>query len=191
MDLLDADHQAPPPRAGWYPDFVRCASPNCDSRPAGTQVDLLVIHAISLPPGVYGGPYITDLFMNRLQTTADPYFAQLSGLRVSAHFLIRRSGEILQFVALADRAWHAGLSRYEGRETCNDFSIGIEIEGCDEEPFESVQYASLIGLTRRLMRDSPGIAPERIVGHSDIAPGRKTDPGPCFDWALYRAALRI
>jgi len=174
---------------GWFPDLRRVPSPNFDGRPAGVVTDLLVIHAISLPPRRYGGPWIEDLFLNRLDTAADPYFAGLAGLRVSAHFLVRRDGIPLQFVSIADRAWHAGVSRFRGRTACNDFSIGIELEGCDEDPFTDAQYAALVTLTLRLMEACPRITAETIVGHSDIAPERRTDPGPCFDWPRYRAGL--
>lgn len=179
----------PAPSDGWFPDLARVPSPNFDARPAATVIDLLVIHAISLPPRRYGGPYIADLFLNRLDLAADPYFAGLAGLRVSAHFLIRRDGATLQFVSIRDRAWHAGVSRFGERTACNDFSIGIELEGCDEEAFEAPQYTALIALTRRIRRECPAITPERIIGHVDIAPGRRTDPGPCFDWDRYRAGL--
>lgn len=178
------------PRAGWLPGLVHLPSPHFDARPPGTVIDLLVIHAISLPAGRYGGPWIRDLFLNRLDHAADPSFASLRGLRVSAHFLIRRDGETQQFVSIDERAWHAGVSHYAGRTACNDFSIGIELEGGDEEPFTDGQYAALIALTKRLLLACPRINPEAIVAHSDIAPGRKTDPGPHFDWARYRAGLR-
>ena len=180
------DHDA---ATGWCSGVRRCLSPNFDSRLPEVPVDLLVIHGISLPAGCYGGPFIEDLFRNRLDAAAHADFASIAGLRVSAHFLIRRDGQVLQFVATHDRAWHAGVSRFEGRERCNDFSIGIELEGCDAEPYADAQYAPLVALTRLLMRDFPGITGRRIVGHSDIAPGRKTDPGPHFDWARYRAGI--
>jgi N-acetyl-anhydromuramoyl-L-alanine amidase len=154
-------------------------SPNCDERPPGVAVDLLVVHNISLPPRVYGGEAIIDLFRNRLDCSAHPYFAALAGLRVSAHFLIRRDGELIQFVDCGKRAWHAGLSRFRGRERCNDFSIGVELEGSDVDAFETVQYTQLAALTR-LLRTRYALA--HLTGHSDIAPGRKTDPGPHFDW---------
>ena len=159
---------------------------NCDERPAGCVVDLLVIHHISLPPGDFGGPGILDLFTNRLDPAAHPYYASLTAVRVSAHFLIRRDGEVIQFVPCALRAWHAGASSWRGRTRCNDFSIGIELEGTGETPFTAAQYAALAKLTRGLKARYP-IAD--IVGHSDIAPGRKEDPGPSFDWARYRAML--
>ncbi len=165
-------------------------SPNCDERPAGVPVSLLVIHNISLPPGEFGGHWIDALFTNTLDPAAHPYFRTIAGQRVSAHLLIRRDGEVVQYVPFHRRAWHAGRSCFRGRECCNDFSIGIELEGCDELPYEAVQYERLIALTRSLMACYPAIGPERIVGHSDIAPGRKSDPGPAFDWERYLGALR-
>jgi len=161
-------------------------SPNWDERPPGTRIELIVVHAISLPPGEFGGHAIDQLFMNTLNTAAHPYYATLVGLRVSAHFVIRRTGELTQFVPCVRRAWHAGLSQWRGRVACNDFSVGIELEGCDDQPFEAVQYSLLAELTKALEAAYP-IAD--IVGHSDIAPGRKTDPGPHFDWALYRGLI--
>jgi AmpD protein len=157
-------------------------SPNCDARPEDTDIDLLVIHAISLPAGEFGGPWIDELFCNTLDATAHTDFAEICKLTVSAHALIRRNGEIVQYVPFQQRAWHAGQSNFQGREHCNDFSIGIELEGCNEQPFEPIQYQRLAELTRALMLRYPGISRERITGHSDIAPGRKTDPGPNFDW---------
>ena len=171
---------------GWLSGVRRIASPNFDARPAGACVSLLVIHNISLPPGEFGGNAIVGLFTNTLDTTAHPYFAQLRGLRVSAHFLIRRDGEIVQFVACGKRAWHAGVSSWQGRERCNDFSIGIELEGDDFQPFAEAQYVALARLTRLLCRAYPI---RDIAGHADIAPQRKTDPGPCFDWARYFRAI--
>jgi len=161
-------------------------SPNSDERPAGTRIELIVVHAISLPPGEFGGHAIDQLFLNTLDTAAHPYYAPLVALRVSAHFVIRRTGELTQFVPCVRRAWHAGISQWRGRVACNDFSVGIELEGCDDQPFEPVQYSLLGELTKALEAAYP-IAD--IVGHSDIAPGRKTDPGPHFDWALYRALI--
>ena len=160
-------------------------SPNCDDRPAGTGVSLLVIHGISLPPGRFGGDAIERLFANTLDCSAHPAFEPLRGLRVSAHFLIRRRGELVQFVPCDRRAWHAGVSSWRGRERCNDFSIGVELEGADEVPYTAAQYARLATLTR-LLRVRYPIAD--VAGHSDIAPGRKTDPGPSFDWPRYRRA---
>ncbi|MFN7085912.1 MAG: 1,6-anhydro-N-acetylmuramyl-L-alanine amidase AmpD [Burkholderiales bacterium] len=161
-------------------------SPNCDERPPGVPVELLVVHNISLPPGNFGGPGIVDFFTNRLDPAAHPYYATIAGLRVSAHFLIRRDGEVIQFVPCDRRAWHAGASMWRGRSGCNDFSIGIELEGSDDTPFEDAQYARLAELAYMLRRHYPIID---IVGHSDIAPGRKTDPGPHFDWGRFRATL--
>jgi AmpD protein len=155
------------------------ASPNCDTRPAETRIELIVVHNISLPPRVFGGSGIVDLFLNRLQPDAHPYYAGIAHLRVSAHFLIRRDGEMLQFVPCGQRAWHAGVSSWRGRERCNDFSIGIELEGADDIAFEAVQYERLNALVA-LLRERYPIAD--VTGHADIAPGRKTDPGPAFDW---------
>lgn len=183
------DERDDAPRAGWLPGLLHLPSPNFDARPAGTLVDLLVIHAISLPAGRYGGPWIRDLFLNRLDHSADPAFHALKGLRVSAHFLVRRGGETIQFVSIAERAWHAGVSCHAKRTACNDFSVGVELEGCDEDTFTDAQYAALATLTQRLRRALPAITPDRIVGHADIAPGRKTDPGPHFDWTRYRNSL--
>jgi N-acetyl-anhydromuramoyl-L-alanine amidase len=166
-------------------------SPNCDDRPPGSTVEVLVIHAISLPPGQFGGPEIEQLFCNTLDCDSHPYFREIEGLRVSAHVLIRRDGEIVQFVPLQARAWHAGESCCEGRTRVNDFSIGIELEGCDDQPFEAAQYQALCAVTGAIMRAYPAITPARIFGHSDIAPGRRTDPGPCFDWKRYRSALGV
>ena len=162
------------------------ASPNCDERPAGVAVELVVIHAISLPPGEFGGPGIIELFTNRLNPAEHPYYATIAGSAVSSHFLIRRDGELIQFVPCAKRAWHAGVSSWCARERCNDFSVGIELEGADDVPFERPQYTVLAALTRALKAIYPIAG---IAGHSDIAPGRKTDPGPHFDWARYRALL--
>jgi len=162
------------------------ASPNCDERPPGEAVTLLVIHNISLPPGEFGGDGIVRLFTNALDYGAHPYFGSLAGLRVSAHFLIRRSGELLQFVPCAKRAWHAGASAWCGRSGCNDFSIGIELEGADDLPYTEPQYRALAELTRALQATYP-IAD--VAGHNDIAPGRKTDPGPSFDWPRFRKSI--
>jgi AmpD protein len=164
-------------------------SPNCDARPPGADPEVLILHAISLPPGQFGGPGIEQLFCNLLDPTEHPYYGQIGELHVSAHVLIRRSGELLQFVPLHLRAWHAGQSQCEGRTRVNDFSIGVELEGCDDEPFEDAQYRALAELTDNLLRAYPTITPARIYSHSDISPGRKTDPGPRFDWARYRSSL--
>jgi AmpD protein len=169
--------------AGWCAAARRLPSPNFDLRAPGTVVDLLVIHNISLPPGQFGGPYIASLFANTLDHDAHPYFDQLRPLRVSAHFLILRTGALLQFVSADARAWHAGVSQFQGRERCNDFSIGIELEGSDLVPFEPAQYRCLAGLTHALLHRYPLAS---VVGHEHIAPGRKTDPGPFFDWPAYQ-----
>lgn len=165
------------------------ASPNCDERPAGSGISLLVVHGISLPPGEFGGPWIDDFFCNRLDPAAHPYFAEICGLKVSSHLLVRRGGELVQYVPLHLRAWHAGQSSFQGRERCNDFSIGIELEGVDDSPYEAAQYVCLAGVARKLLQAYPGITLDRIVGHSDIAPVRKTDPGPAFDWRHFRTLL--
>jgi N-acetyl-anhydromuramoyl-L-alanine amidase len=166
---------------------VYLPSPHCDERPPGERIALIVIHNISLPPGEFGGRHIDDLFLGRLDPQAHPYFREVAGLRVSSHFLIRRDGEVVQFVPPEKRAWHAGQSSWRGRERCNDFSIGIELEGADDVPFSEHQYESLAALTRELERR---YGPLEKVGHSDIAPGRKTDPGPWFDWERYRTSTR-
>lgn len=161
-------------------------SPNCDDRPSDCHVSLLVVHNISLPPGEFGGDGVIDFFTNRLDADIHPYYQTIKDLRVSAHFFIRRGGEIIQFVPCGKRAWHAGESMWRGRGRCNDFSIGVELEGTDTLPFTEFQYASVIELARALKTRYP--LPD-IAGHSDIAPGRKADPGPCFDWARLRTAL--
>lgn len=158
----------------------RIASPNCDERTPGSAIDLVVIHNISLPPGEFGGDGVIELFTNRLNPEDHPYYREIHQLKVSAHFFIRRNGELIQFVPCGRRAWHAGVSQWQGRERCNDFSIGIELEGDDETPFEEAQYAMLNALLTALKEVYPIAA---VTGHSDIAPGRKTDPGPCFDWS--------
>ena len=172
---------------GWLSGVQSIASPNCDPRPPGTSIGLLVIHNISLPPGIFVGNAVVQLFTNTLNTQSHPYFKQLEGLKVSAHFLIRRNGTIIQFVPCRMRAWHAGISSWHERAACNDYSIGIELEGSDYVPFDDLQYTSLARLTRILQRKYPIRA---IVGHEDIAPGRKTDPGPHFDWSRYRDEIR-
>ena len=174
---------------GWVDGARRVASPNCDERPAGEVVSLLVIHNISLPPGVFGGPHIDRLFTNTLDPDEHPFFAEIHPLRVSSHLLIRRDGELVQYVPLGRRAWHAGRSNFAGRERCNDFSIGIELEGTDALPYDDRQYARLVEVSRAILSAYPALTAERIVGHADIAPGRKSDPGPVFDWPRYRAAL--
>lgn len=168
---------------GWCSNVLRAVSPNFDARPADAKIDLLVIHNISLPPGQFGGPFIADLFANRLDCDAHPYFDRLRALRVSSHFLIRRDGVVTQFVSTNNRAWHAGQSSFGGRERCNDFSVGIELEGTDFEPYSEIQYETLAAITVALQAVHP-LAD--VTGHEHIAPGRKTDPGPFFDWAEYQ-----
>lgn len=169
---------------GWLSDAERRPSPNFSERPAGAEVSLIVIHNISLPPGEFGGDWVEDFFLNRLDTAAHPYFAEIAGLEVSAHFYVRRDGRMIQFVGCDWRAWHAGCSAWRGRDNCNDFSVGIELEGSDEQPFATLQYAALLRLIDALRARYPINA---LAGHSDIAPDRKTDPGPHFDWAAVRA----
>jgi N-acetyl-anhydromuramoyl-L-alanine amidase len=161
-------------------------SPHHDARPDGVQPDLIVIHNISLPPGEFGGPWVEKLFNGHLPPDVHPYFATIHSARVSAHLLVRRHGEIVQFVPFHRRAWHAGVSQYEGRSACNDFSIGIELEGTDDLFFEDAQYDVTRDVLQALLAAYPSLSPTRVVGHSDIAPGRKTDPGPAFDWARMR-----
>jgi len=161
-----------------------------DERPADMPVSLLVIHCISLPPGQFGGPYIDQLFSGCLAAGEHPYFESIAALRVSAHLLIRRDGELVQYVPLDKRAWHAGVSCFEGRERCNDYSIGIELEGADDTPYTQPQYACLAQVTQALMKRYPQLSAGRIVGHADIAPGRKTDPGSAFDWRYFRRMLK-
>jgi len=170
-------------RGGWLQAARRIDSPNVGSRPAGVAIDLVVVHSISLPPGEYDGDAIERLFTNRLDPAAHPYYEGLRGLRVSAHFVIRRDGALLQFVSCAKRAWHAGVSTWDGRADCNDFSIGIELEGLEGDPFEAVQYERLAGLLDALAARYPIRA---VAGHEHVAPGRKRDPGPGFDWARLR-----
>jgi N-acetyl-anhydromuramoyl-L-alanine amidase len=175
----------------WWPEAGICPSPNHDARPFGVEPELIVIHAISLPPGDFGGPFIAQLFTNTLDPQQHPYFAEIADLRVSAHVVIGRDGRATQFVPFDARAWHAGVSCWNGRECCNDFSIGIELEGCDDRPFTEAQYAVLVRLIRWLRGRFPRLAAEAaIAGHSDIAPGRKTDPGPHFDWASLAGQLK-
>lgn len=164
-------------------------SPNCDARPEGIVADGIVIHNISLPPNEFGGDWITDFFLNRLDPTAHPYFAEIADFHVSAHLLIKRDGSVKQYVPFHQRAWHAGQSNWDGRTACNDFTIGIELEGCDDQPFEERQYTILADVIQALITSYPNLSKERITGHSDIAPGRKTDPGPCFDWGRFRGLL--
>lgn len=178
-------------RGGLLEAARQVESPNRDVRPTGVVPELVIVHGISLPPGEYGGPWIDLLFTNALPRDEHPYFAQVAGLRVSSHLLIRRDGEVVQYVPFELRAWHAGASSWQGRDRCNDYSIGIELEGTDHEPYESAQYAVLGRVIALLCRAYPAIHPERVVGHSDVAPGRKTDPGLAFDWPRLRALVRF
>lgn len=171
--------------AFWFEGVRKVTSPNCDERPGDTEIDLLVIHGISLPPGEYGGPHIDQLFTNTLSPQAHPYFSEITGLKVSTHVLIDRHGEFTQYVPFNKRAWHAGESEFKDRCECNDFSIGVELEGCDDLPYTEDQYQALVKVTHLLMTHWPAITKDHIVGHSQIAPGRKTDPGPAFDWNYY------
>jgi AmpD protein len=171
---------------GWIVEARHVVSPNQDARPDTQCPSLIVIHAISLPPDDFGGPGVEQLFTNTLDPSAHPYYADIWCLRVSAHFFIRRDGELIQFVSTRARAWHAGVSEWKGRSRCNDFSIGIELEGCDTRPFEAAQYSRLSALVRCLKHAFPI---ENAVAHSTIAPGRKTDPGPLFDWSCLQDIL--
>ena len=179
------------PQTGRIADARWLPSPNCDERPADTVVNMLVLHCISLPPGEFGGSAIDALFGNTLDTGAHPYYAQLDGLQVSAHFLVARDGRLTQYVDCDERAWHAGVSRFCGQSSCNDFSVGIELEGTEDRAYADAQYATLVPLVLALRRRYPALRQGPTVGHSDIAPGRKTDPGPSFDWQrLHRELAR-
>lgn len=171
---------------GWLSTATKCPSPNFNRRPLHSPVSLLVIHNISLPPGEFGGGHVEAFFQNKLNASLHPYFATIAGMQVSAHLFIARDGAITQFVSFDDRAWHAGTSAFAGVENCNDYSIGIELEGTDEAPYTDTQYESLAKVTRQLLATYPKLTPARITGHEHVAPGRKTDPGPSFDWARYR-----
>jgi len=173
----------------WLVEARRVLSPNRDARPPGCDISLIVVHGISLPPGEYGGSWIDDFFTNRLDVSVHPYFAEIEGMHVSSHLLIRRDGELVQYVPFTDRAWHAGKSSYRGRDACNDFAIGIELEGCDDQPYQDIQYQQLAAVVTSLRDRFPDIGDRDVVGHSDIAPGRKTDPGPVFDWDRLRRQL--
>lgn len=165
-------------------------SPHCDARPRQMRPELIVVHGISLPPNEFGGPWIDRLFTGTLPWDAHPYFKQIEGLRASAHLLIRRDGQITQYVPFGERAWHAGLSQYGTRSGCNDFSIGVELEGADDTPYTDAQYEQLTDVLVALIEAYPSLSSEHLTGHSDIAPGRKTDPGPAFEWARLRALLK-
>lgn len=175
--------------SGWLANANKIPSPNFNQRPDPSEISLLVIHNISLPAGNFGGPYVQQLFTNCLDCSAHPSFADLQGLTVSAHLFIDRLGGITQFVSFNDRAWHAGVSQFDGRENCNDFSIGIELEGSDDCAYSEAQYRELLAVTESLQSYYPAITAARIVGHCDIAPDRKTDPGAAFDWTYYKNAL--
>ena len=177
------------PESGLVNGVRKVFSPNFDDRPQGVTIDALIIHAISLPPGEYGGKHVEKFFCNLLDSDAHPYFSEIAEIRVSSHFLINRSGELVQFVPVNKRAWHAGVSSCMGRQAVNDFSIGIELEGCDDDGFEEAQYRVLAELSGLLIAAIPSLSTKHIYGHEDIAPGRKTDPGPGFDWQNYRLAL--
>ena len=176
-------------KTGLLEEAKFIASDNCDARPDNCPPELIVVHNISLPPGEFGGDDIVQLFCNQLDADEHPYYAQIADLKVSAHCLIRRDGEVIQFVPFHQRAWHAGVSCYKGRECCNDFSIGIELEGTDDLPYERVQYQQLTAIINSLREAYPQITAEALTGHSDIAPERKTDPGPAFDWAYLKQLL--
>jgi len=176
---------------GWLEGCEHVASPNYGERPRGSKVELVVVHNISLPPGEFGGPYIADLFTNSLDPQEHPYFEEIAHLQVSAHFLIRRDGDVVQFVSTQDMAWHAGVSQWRSREKCNEFSIGIELEGTDTHLYTREQYARLEEIIRKCRAVHPDIEEDAIVGHSDIAPGRKTDPGESFDWQDLQTRLGI
>jgi N-acetyl-anhydromuramoyl-L-alanine amidase len=175
--------------SGLLTGIRQVLSPHWDQRPAGVTPELIVVHGISLPPGEYGGPWIEQLFTGGLPSQAHPFFSEVAALRVSSHLLLRRDGRAIQFVPFNQRAWHAGASNWQGRDNCNDFSIGIELEGTDECAYERAQYLNLAAVIHALCAAYPGLGAQRVVGHSDIAPGRKSDPGAAFDWALLRALL--
>jgi AmpD protein len=176
--------------SGLLIDSRQCPSPNCDNRPEKNDISLIIIHNISLPPGKYGEHWIDKLFTNQLPKNAHPFFAEIHTLRVSSHLLIRRDGEIVQYVPFHKRAWHAGISHFQGRKKCNDFSIGIELEGTDEEAFTGIQYTQLEATIKQLQQYYPSLKKENITGHEHIAPKRKTDPGACFDWQRLSYALK-
>jgi AmpD protein len=186
--MRDADMQVDL-QNGFMRSAKQVASPNCDSRPPGMDADLIVVHGISLPPGEFGGPWIERLFSNTLPLDVHPYFAEIGELRVSSHLLVARDGALTQFVKFTDRAWHAGESNYNGRTACNDFSIGVELEGVDTLAYEAAQYDTLAEVVAALCDAYPRLSPDRLVGHSDISPGRKTDPGPAFDWERARRCI--
>jgi AmpD protein len=174
----------------WVEQARHVHSPNSGDRPDPRDISLIIVHNISLPPHCFGGPHIDELFTNCLDPEAHPYFAEIQGMQVSSHFLIRRDGELVQYVGCDRRAWHAGRSCWQGREDCNDFAIGIELEGADDVPYTDQQYRVLAELTRSLINYYPELTEDRITGHEDVAPGRKTDPGPAFDWKRFEKLVR-
>ena len=178
------------PATGLLAGVRQVLSPHCDARPAGAVPELLVVHGISLPPGEFGGPWIDRLFTGELPADVHPYFKEIEGLRASAHALIRRDGQIVQYVPFGARAWHAGKSEYQGRSACNDFSIGIELEGADGTPYTEAQYGALVALVATLLAAYPSLSSRAIAGHSDVAPARKTDPWQVFDWSRFRTLLK-
>jgi AmpD protein len=187
-ELIVASEFKVNPETGLISPARLCLSPNRDDRPAGASIELLVLHGISLPPGQFGGDAIDALFLNQLDWDADPYFGEIRGIEVSAHLLIRRDGELVQYVPFTERAWHAGASSFRGRTRCNDFSIGIELEGEDDTAYDERQYQTLPAVLRAVTLAYPDISPRELAGHCDVAPGRKSDPGPAFDWLrLYDA----
>jgi len=190
LNSPDAVKYAVSPGAGLIRPATQCPSPNQDERPEGTEPELVIIHGISLPPGEFGGPYIESLFTNCLDCTAHPYFTEIEGMQVSSHLLVRRDGELIQFVPFERRAWHAGLSQFRGRSCCNDYSIGIELEGTDDTPYTDEQYKQLVAVIQAIIATYPKISARRIAGHCDVAPGRKTDPGPAFNWLRLYDGLR-
>lgn len=175
--------------SGLIPEARQVPSPNCDDRPPGCEPELFIIHGISLPPGEFGGQWIDRMFTNSLNPDAHPYFMEIADERVSSHLLIRRDGELVQYVSLWKRAWHAGASCYQGRDRCNDFAIGIELEGVDTMTYTDRQYEVLCNTIRTIQKAIPSLATASIVGHSDVAPARKTDPGPAFDWQRFNARM--
>lgn len=175
---------------GWHHQALKVQSPHFNDRPCEQDIELIVIHAISLPPGEFGEHFIEDFFCNRLDASTHPYFLEIQAIQVSSHFLIKRDGQLIQFVSVDKRAWHAGRSNWQDRIECNDFSVGIELEGCDDQAFTHAQYPALAQLIQDLIQAYPRLKLDKIVGHSDIAPGRKTDPGPCFDWDRLHTTLQ-
>ena len=191
MSTTESINYAVSPGAGLLRPATQCPSPNQDARPDGAEPELIIVHGISLPPGDYGGPHIESLFTNCLDWNDHPYFQEIEGIEVSAHLLIRRNGEVIQFVPFGRRAWHAGESSFRGRSCCNDFSIGVELEGTDDAPYTDEQYCHLVAAVLAIIKAYPKISARQIAGHCDIAPGRKSDPGPAFDWLRLYDGLRL